>query len=251
MKRWFSQIFAFIFVSFVFLYPIPYTLTPSHAADSTPSADIRAKLDELKKEIASKAAKLKQIVDRKLKDKAYIGKIKQKSDNSITLATTSNPKIVSITQDTVFESNIKRKGKFSSKNLAEDDFIAALGDTDEIGVLTARKVILLPKPEEKQKTFLWGQVISISDQLVTLKNNDSKIVTTSIPSTSGVKSNSFVILTGNQDKNGIFKAGFVYVIPEGGVIKPKREATSSAQTATKSAHPTPSSKGTTPKPTSR
>lgn len=249
-------------VLFFLLHPSFFTLHPVYAADSTPSADIRAKLDELKKEIASKAAKLKTIVDRKLKDKAYIGNIKQKSDNSITLATSSNPKIVSITQDTAFESNIKKKSKFSDKNLAEDDFIAALGDTDEIGVLTARKIILLPEPPAKQKTSLWGQVISASDQLITLKKSDAKIISVSIPSVSGIKSNSFVILTGNENKNGIFKAGFVYVIPEGGVIKPKKQATSSArldtsiepqraQTASPSASPKTNSAGATFKPSLR
>ena len=43
---------------------------PVAAVDSTPSAEIKAKLEELKKEIASKAAKLKQEVNRKLQNKA-------------------------------------------------------------------------------------------------------------------------------------------------------------------------------------
>lgn len=220
------------------------------AVESTPSADIKAKLEELKKEIASKAAALKQVMDQKLKDKAYIGKVKQKSDNSLTLATATNPKMVSINQDTVFESKVKLKGKSSKINLEEDDYVAALGDTDEIGVLTARKIILLPEPPVNRKTFLWGQVISYSDKLVTLKNSDSQIVTVSVPSFSGIKSNSFVILSGNEDKNGIFKAGFVYIIPEGGAVKPKKQvypersrgATGSAQTATPSATVKPTSR---------
>jgi len=216
-------------------------ILPAFAAESSPSADIKAKLEDLKKEIASKAAKLKQVVDRKLKDKAYIGKIKQKSDNSITLATQSNPKIVSINQDTVFEGKINSKQKFSQKTISEEDYVAALGDADETGVLLAKKIILLPQPKTDpppaEKTYLWGQVISISDQLVTLKNRDSKFVAVSMPSMSGIKLNAFVILTGNQSKNDIFKAGFVYMIPQGGVIKPKRKATPSAQTATPSAKP--------------
>lgn len=212
---------------------LPFTV---FAADSTPSADIRTKLEALEKEIASKATKLKQIVYSKLKDKAYVGKIKQKSDNSITLATDSDPRMVSINQDTVFESQVKRKTKYLQKNLAVDDYIAALGDTDEVGVLTAKKIILLP-PAPPQKTFLWGKVIAISDQLVTLKNNDSKDVAATLPSLSKVKPNDFVILTGNQDKNDIFQAVFVYIIPQGGVIKPKKIATPSSHTATPKSTP--------------
>ena len=231
------QVVGYSFILFVLLSTVTCTLYPTYAADSTPSADIKVKLEELKKEIASKAAKLKQAVNRKLKDKAYIGKIKQKSDNSIILSTTSNPKMVSINQDTVFESKITPKQKFSQKTISEEDYVAALGDADETGVLTAKKIILLQPAKLQPKTFLWGQVVSISDQLATLKSSESKNVAVSIASASGIKLNAFVILTGFQSKNDIFKAGFVYVIPQGGVIKPKKMATPSAQVASPSAKP--------------
>ncbi len=234
------------------LYALHFTLVttqPIYALDSTPSADIKSKLEELKKEIASKAAKLKQEVNRKLKDKAYVGKVKSNSATSITLAADSGPKMVSINQDTIFESKIKAKPKFSAKTIAEDAYAAALGDADETGVLIARKVILLPPRSDKPKTPLWGQIISISDQLLTLKDKDFKNVAVSLSNTAPIKLNDFVILTGSKDKNDIFKAGFVYVIPQGGIIKPKKIATPSAQIAT------PSSKSSTssgkPKPTTR
>ena len=231
-----SRIIALLIVLFVFLYPIPYTLYPTFAADSTPSADIKIKLEELKKEIASKAAKLKQEVNRKLKDKAYVGLVKAISETSLTLAAESGPKIVSINQDTVFESKIKSKQKFSQKSLSEENYVATLGDIDETGVLTAKKIILLPDvSSEKPKAFLWGQAISISDKLITLKSRDFKNVAASLPAESKVSLNDFVILTGNMAKNDIFKARFVYVIPQGGIIKPKKVVTPSAQTATKSA----------------
>ncbi|MDD5416073.1 MAG: hypothetical protein PHE48_03675 [Candidatus Daviesbacteria bacterium] len=240
MMRKFTILIAIFAFSFYILHSTFY-IPSALALESTPSADIKTKLEELKKEIASKAAKLKQDVNRKLKDKAYIGKIKQKSDNSVTISTASNPKMVSLNQDTVFESKIKSKQKFSQKTISEEDYVAALGDADETGVLTAKKIILLPQPKTDlplaEKTYLWGQVISISDQLVTLKNSESKVVAVSLPSVSGIKLNTFVILTGNQDKNDIFKAGFVYIIPQGGVIKPKKMATPSAQTASPSAKP--------------
>src|SRR3989344_1368803 len=165
-----------------------------HAVDSTPSADIRSKLEELKKDIASRAAKLKQEVTSKLKDKAYVGKIKSKSDTSATLATKNGPKIVNINQDTEFESNIKNK-KYSPKLVSEEDYIVTLGDVDETGVLTAKRIILLPSPGSLEKTFLWGQVISSSDKLVTIKNKNSKNIAASMPGFS-VKNLDFVIATG-------------------------------------------------------
>ncbi|MBU1000471.1 hypothetical protein KKE78_03705 [Patescibacteria group bacterium] len=231
--------FTIIILIFTFIYIAHLALIQTAVAvESSPSAQTQIKLEELKKEIASKAAKLKQVVNRKLKDKAYIGKIKSISDTSLTLATESSPKIVSINQDTVFENEIKKKTKLSGKTLVEDDYIVALGDTDEVGVLTARKVILLPESPEQQKTFLWGQIISISDQLVTIKNNESKNTALTLPSGSKVKLNNFVILTGFKGKNDIFKTEFVYIVPQGGIIKPKKIATPSSEISSPSAEPT-------------
>ncbi len=207
------------------------------AVESSPSADIRAKLEELKKEIASKAAKLKQEVNTRLQNKAYAGNVKSKSDQSITIATRSDPKIISINQDTVYESNIKGKTKFSIKTLAEENYIAGLGDVDETGVLIAKKIILLPTTNYEPKASLWGQVISISDQLVTIKDKDYKNISATLPDSPTVKVYNFVILTGRYNKNKIFEADFAYVIPQGAVLKPKKVATPSAQPASPSAKP--------------
>lgn len=229
-------VIVIIFLSFL-LPATTYPLQPVYAVDSTPSADIKAKLEELKKEIASKAAKLKQEVNNKLKDKAYIGKVKQKSDSSLTLATKTEPKIVTLNQDTVFENSIKSKTKFSQKNISEENFIVALGDIDETGVLTAKKVILLPATiySQQPKTSLWGQIVAISDKLLTLKDKNLKSIAASIPEPSKVKVSDFVILTGSMGKNDIFKATFTYVIPQGGFLKPKKIATPSAKLSTPSA----------------
>ena len=86
---------------FFILSTVTCTLLPTFAADSSPSADIRTKLEELKRDIASKAAALKGEVNRKLQNKAYIGKLASKSDETVTLVTKSGPKIVNISQDTL------------------------------------------------------------------------------------------------------------------------------------------------------
>lgn len=242
MRGYRFQVIGYSLILFL-LFTVTYTLSTVQAVDSTPSAEIKAKLEELKKDIASKAAKLKKEVDRKLKDKAYAGKIKTISNASITIAAHSGPKIASINQDTVFESNIKGK-KYSQKLMRQEDFIVAMGDVDETAVLTAKKVILLPEKEEMNKTPLWGQVIAISDKLTTVKDKNNKNIAVSLPSGSTVKLNEFLILTGKHNKNEIFTAEFVYVIPQGGILKPKKSATPSAQIKPT----TPSAK---PKPTTR
>ena len=222
----------------IFTIAVASIVSPTYAAESTPSADIKSKLEELKKEIASKAAKLKQEVNKKLQNKAYVGKVKTKSQTSITLATKNGPKIVNINQDTEFVNNAKGK-KYAQKSILEEDYLASLGDVDEIGVLTARRIILLNPPLSEVKTFLWGQVIAISDKLVTLKDKALKNVAVSLSNPSTIKVSDFVILTGFLGKNDIFESEFMYVIPQGGVLKPKKVATPSATSKT------------TPKPTSR
>lgn len=218
------------------LYPLPFTVSPVRAADSTPSADIKTKLEELKKQIASKAAVLKQEVDKKLTNKAYVGKIKTKSESAITIASKNGPRIVNINQDTQFVSQVKSK-KYSQKLASEEDYVAALGDIDENQVLTAKKIILLPTTNNELRTYLWGQIAAISDKLITLKTRDLKNASVSLPEAK-FKLNDFVILTGTKGKNDIFEADFVYVIPQGGILKPKGKlATPSAKLATPSAKP--------------
>lgn len=221
---------------FLLLFTVTCTLSPAYAADSTPSADVKTKLEELKKEIATRAAELKKQVSQKLQNKAYIGTLKTKSESNLTLATKGGVKMVNINQDTLFESQIKSRLKLSLKTLKEEDYLIALGDVDEIGVLTAKKIILHPIPSTlNPKSYLWGKIISISDQLTTLKDRDNRNVAVTLPSL--VKLNDFVILTGSFNKNDIFEAEFVYTIPQGGFIKPKKVATPSAQVSTKSATP--------------
>ena len=142
-------------------------ILPVYAVDSSPSADIKSKLEELKREIASKAAVLKQEVNKQLTNKAYIGKIKTKSSSAITLASKNGPRIVNINQDTEFESQLKAK-KYSQKLISEEDFIVSLGDVDENQVLTAKKFILLNPMSQTliPKTYLWGQIVSVSEKLV-------------------------------------------------------------------------------------
>lgn len=207
------KVFNIIIITFItIIIFIPQTL----AVDSTPSADIKLKLQDFKNEIASKAAKLKQEVSQKLQNKAYVGKIETKTSTSLTLATAVGPKIVTINQDTNFP-----------KKMAKEDFVASLGDIDDTAVLTAKKIVLVTAPNQPKAT-LWGQIVSISDKLATLKDRNLKNIAITVPN-SNVKLNDFVILTGNFGKKDIFEARFVYVIPQGGILKPKREATASAK----------------------
>lgn len=248
------QVVGYSLIFFI-LSTVTCNLSPVFASESSPSADIRTKLEELKKEVASKAAKLKQEVSKKLTNKAYVGNLKSISSSSLTLASTAGPKLVTINQDTIYEGKVKSKTtrpssggktKFSQKSLSEEDYIAALGDVDETGVLTAKKIVLLPTPNTEQKTYLWGQIISASEELFTLKDSSGKNVAVSIPSEYKLKLNDLIIATGTVNKNSIFEADFVHVIQHGGILKPKKVASPSA-TLKPTTAPKAASKSATPR----
>ncbi len=226
MRKGFSlQVLGYSLLFFL-LSTITCTLYPIYAANSTPSADIQSKLNSLKTGIASKAAQLKTEVNKKLQNKAYVGIVKTKSATSLTLATKSSSKLITINQDTLYDGKIK--------SVKEEDYIAALGDVDESGVLTAKKIVILPQPKAGQplaeKTIIWGQVISLSDNLATIKDRNSKTFSVSlrnIPAT--IKINDFVIMTALSGKDGQLEAKFVHLIPQGFAIKSKiKVATESA-----------------------
>lgn len=236
MRKFRVQSSLFIVILVAIFLPTVY------AAESTTSAEEKSAIETLKqtfdKEVASIAAKLAEEISKKLTNKAYVGVVKTQSESSITLAAKTGPKIVSINEDTEFESNLKSRQKFSALNVEEEDYIAALGDVDETGVLLARKIVLLSPTQTGAKTSLWGQIVSVSEKLATLKDRNGKNVAVSVPASSSIELNDFVILTGNFNKNEIFEIDFSYVIPQGRVIKPRGKIIAPTQlSATPSASP--------------
>lgn len=204
-------------------------LPPASGTDSTPSASVKGKLDALKQEIASKAAKLKTEINRKLQNKAYIGIVKSKSDSSITLATKAGSKLVSVNQDTQYEDltpqkkGTKRKAP-SLQTITEESNLAGLGDVDDTGVLNAKKIIILPPPtvDHKLKTIIWGQITSASDDIIAIKTKDGRTEGVSVAKIdSKFKTNDFVIITGVKGKNDILEASSLFVISHSPQVTPK------------------------------
>lgn len=233
-------IFLFAFL----LLPNACCLTPVYATDSTPSATIQSKLDALKKEIASKAATLKQEVNQKLQNKAYVGAIKSASGSSILVIDKNGVKNIKVNQDTVYENRLSKKKVLKFTDLKEGQLVAALGEMDELKNLIAKKIILLAdsdwQEDFKTKTILWGKVVSSDDEILTVRDRDGKnnaVSTKDIDTT--IKTNEFAIFTGYLNKNSIITAAFGYIIPQGGILRPKRLATPSATESTSSTRPKP------------
>ncbi|MDO8618755.1 MAG: DUF5666 domain-containing protein [Candidatus Daviesbacteria bacterium] len=229
------------------LFTVTCTLSTTYAADASVSADLKSKFETFLKspEFASKVAQLKQEINVKLQNKAYVGTVKTKSSNTLTIASLTGPKLVTVNLDTVYETKSKRT-KYSFKALSEEDYVAALGDIDENGMLIARKIVQLPSPAPETKTFIWGQVAGISDKLV-VKDKDLKNITVTTTSDTtfkkggneisfaDIKLGDFAIVTGLYSDTQILKSDYLYILPTAGFLKIKKVATPSAQISTSSA----------------
>ena len=156
-----------------------FALGPTNTA--SPSGDLKLKLKTLQEEIASRAAQLKTEVGKKLQNKAYIGFVKSKSNNSLTLATDKETRLISLNDYTRYANQVKTSGSSKNKTIKEvatDDYIAALGDVDDSGVLTAKKIIrLTPPKEEKDQPVIFGEVLSLENRTVTIQTKQSPKVT--------------------------------------------------------------------------
>lgn len=211
MKGYRFQVIVYSLIFFL-ISTVTCTLYPTYAVESTPSASIQQKLEELKTSIASKAAKLKQEISKKLDNRFFTGTLISKTPTSLTLQT----KNIIINQDTVYEelgknlpAGRQERSKFSYKTLAKDNQIAALGEIDDQGFLHAKKIILLKTENLKLKTILWGKIISEEDNLIIIETKDKKRVPVSIAKiTAKYKIGDTVIITGYKDKDDILEASF-------------------------------------------
>lgn len=229
----------------IFITVIIIINSPVFAADSTPSADAKTKLQALQTEIASRAAKIKQEISKKLQNKVYVGFIKSKSASSLTLATATGSKIININEYTQYQGQFTT-GKTNKQNInsfVADDFVSALGDIDDTAVLTAKKVIKTASPSA-QRQIVFGSVTSLGDRTVVLQTkqgqNFSLLINTGtvfkMGKTDGnlddIKINKPIIAVGESSSSRTIKTRFIYIHPYSSPLKVKevdQPATSSGK----------------------
>ncbi|MDD2823368.1 MAG: hypothetical protein PHQ59_04805 [Candidatus Daviesbacteria bacterium] len=227
--------FCYLFLILNSLIFIPV----AKAADSSPSASIQSKLKALQEEIASRAANIKNEVSKKLFNRAYVGTVKNKDTNSITVTLKSNSGNINTNEFTEYV--IKSKtliGSSGLKNITTSDSIAALGDIDDKGVLTAKRIIKLTKPNNPKKV-IYGKLTSVATSSATLKDfQDNQFSITFDKNTdyqvekskgifNDIKVNTLIIAVTEQTTPDTLLTKFVYILPGGLKIK---NSTSSAKT---------------------
>lgn len=202
----------------------------SFAQSASPSGSLIQKLDELKKEIASKAAQIKNEVDKKVQNRAIFGQILRIDETSIALKTLTGEKTINFNEFTqIIGSNNK---KITLKTLEAGDNIAALGDVDDKNILSAVKLVFLENLAISSPQLFWGQIKNSSAQIITVKDKEGKTVNIlTTPKTQfylgnneaslrDAKAEKFLAVKGVKLKDGSILARFVYFIPSVGFIKP-------------------------------
>lgn len=195
-----------------------------YAADSTPSAEVKTKLQALQAEIASKAAKIKQEISKKLQNKVYAGFIKSKSANSITLATSQGSRIININEYTIYQAQ-------KSKSLSTDDYILALGDIDDTAVLTAKKIIKTASPSGIRQIH-FGTVTGLEGQTVIIQTKQGQSISLLTDAETifrmgksggafdNIKANKPIIAVGTSSAKTL-KTRFIYILPYSSPLKIK------------------------------
>lgn len=219
-------------------------LTPAapsaYAVESTPSASLQQKLLELKKEIASKAAKIKEELSKKLQNKAIPGEILSIDDKKIIIQTKSSQVTVLTSEDTIFQKN---NIKIDLKSLKSKDYIVAQGELDDKSNLIAKKIIIQKKPQSS-KIISWAEVQSIIGLTLKVKLPDGREINLDATD-SKFKSNkgeadlsqltfgTTVIFVGFKASDNETEARFIYIVGRKKIGPKLKDATKSATQSSK------------------
>lgn len=216
----------------VVYYLLPVTV---QAADSSPSAIIRSKLRALQDEVASRAAKLKVEVAKSLQNKFYVGVIDQKSSKSWIIITNSGQKNIVIGDDV----------DYRGKSFIIGNAIAALGDVDETGVLTAKRIVKLAQNPNLQLEVLHGEVLSKDNSLLQIKLAGGQTASVSAnlqtrykmgrddASFDDIKLNKIISVVSVKSTKDL-KARFIYITPYSARSKIPKVSSASARISTPS-----------------
>lgn len=230
-------IFTLCFV----LLSIPYTLTPipSLAQEASPSGSLIQKLDELKKDIASKAAEIKTAVNKKVQNKAIFGRILTLGDTNMTIQTPASVKNVNFDEFTEVIGSGNKKIKITT--LEEGDDVAALGDFDDKSNLAGKRIVFLDKYATSSGELVWGQIQKTTGGVITLKDKSGagRKITTNTDTTyllgnneasiADARAEKFMVAKGTVAKDNSLRAKFIYFIPAVGFVKPtSKSSTTSA-----------------------
>lgn len=135
------------------------------AQSSTPSSTLR---DTVKQQVAAEIAQIQQ----NLTKKAFVGSITAKTDASLTLNTLrSQTRSVNVAPDATIKLSGNKDGTL--KDLKIGDLILAMGDADGQNLLTAKRLLVITKPDTDRRQVISGSVTTVSSSSLTINSGSA------------------------------------------------------------------------------
>jgi len=205
------------------------------------SQSVDQKLQELQKEIASKAAQLKADVNKKIDNKAILCTVSIITDDSISLDSKSGNRKIKINEYTVFQneqapvgshsdSKQKTKKAFSKDLIQSGDTLVCLGDIDETGAMRAKNVVKIDPPTPQSYTYLLGEINVVKDLTFVLELRQKQTVNLNFSATTFIQNGKDEGVIGDikQGKQEVVilkppteasQSAFIYLVPEISLMK--------------------------------
>lgn len=239
MRKFIIYNLKFTILLFYILHSTFY-ISPIFAQTASPSGSLIQKLDALKKDIASKAAEIKNEINKKVQDKAIIGTILKVEDNKMTIQSLNSVKTVIFDEFTEVIGLGNKKIKVTT--LEEGDNVASLGDFDDKNNLSAKRIVFLQNYATSSGELVWGKIQKPQGQTINLTDKSADVETIITGSQTifalgnneatiaDARAEKYMIARGTRLKDGGLRARFVYFIPSAGFVKPSVKNASSSAT---------------------
>lgn len=133
---------------------------------TTPGGTIR---DSVKTKVDEQLAQIQKAVAKK----AFLGEITVKSDAQLTLITFSGQtRSVTVTPDTVIKLAGSKDG--TPADLKVKDYVLVMGDVDSQNTMTAKRLLVVGKPEADKRRAIMGTITKASVSSLTLETANTK-----------------------------------------------------------------------------
>ncbi len=190
-------------------------ITPVHAQSPSPTGtSVR---DNIKQQVAEELNQIKQAVSKK----AFLGTIATKTDTGITLTShMGQTKTVIVTTDTTIRLTGGKEGTIA--DLKTNDYVLVMGNVDGAGVMTAVRLLIVPKPTVENRKTIFGKVTKVTTTALTVQTADTKDWTVKLSSavkyngknkSSDIKVGSQVVVLGTSTTDLAITAKFVHLFP--------------------------------------
>lgn len=186
-----KNLLLFLLISLIIYCLLPslsLAVSPAPSPSATPPASLSPttiedeKVKELRDSLTATGIqeKLNQIKD-KIEKRAYVGTILEITDSTLTLSSFRGKQRVRLTAETTIVGASKKE--ITTKDLAVEDKIIAMGEVDTNGTLEAKRIVVvaIPKTIPPKRLVFFGTVTGIDSKastiiLTAIKNLDQTLV---------------------------------------------------------------------------